>query len=323
MMHSATMQCLLKVSELGSIRRAAEALNLASSAVNRRILNLEQDLGVALFKRTQRGVVPTAAGQLLLRHVRDTLGDYERTLDEIRSETGILSGEVRIIGIGSFVDCILPSAIVEFADAHPAMHFRVVHGDIGHVVRELRSGHFDLGITFLDNRIRELELCAKLDTGVGAIMASSHPLARRKSVTLTECAAFSTSMFSERWIIEPLVDSEFQRTGVEFRPRVITNSMAIMEAAIRARLGIGFFTPIGFIEDIQKGTIVHVPLEAGDFSPEGIGLFATKPALDSPTLRATIAFLSELFQDLQSRLDAIKGAGPDKRGQPASVDRAR
>src|SRR6516225_2045577 len=120
MMHSATMQCLLKVSELGSIRRAAEALNLASSAVNRRILNLEQDLGVALFKRTQRGVVPTAAGQLLLRHVRDTLGDYERTLDEIRSETGILSGEVRIIGIGSFVDCILPSAIVEFADAHPA-----------------------------------------------------------------------------------------------------------------------------------------------------------------------------------------------------------
>jgi DNA-binding transcriptional LysR family regulator len=268
----------VKVAELGSIRRAADVLNVASSAINRKILNLEKDLGLALFRRTSKGVVPTSAGILLLRHARETLGDFQRTIDEIVSQTGELKG----------------------------VSFHVLDESPDNVVEALKTGHVDIGITFLDRRHRELQMCAHLNTTVGAVMRSDHPLAIRSSVTLTECAAYDSAMFSDRWTIMPLVESEFQQTGAEFKPRITTNSMAIMRAAILHGIGIGFFTPIGFIEEIRQGEINFVPLRAGNSSPDGIGLFASQGALTSPAVRAIIDRLSEVFSDLQSALALLE-----------------
>ena len=50
----------------GSIRKAADRLQVASSAVNRQLLQLESELGVDLFERLPRGIRPTAAGELLI-----------------------------------------------------------------------------------------------------------------------------------------------------------------------------------------------------------------------------------------------------------------
>ncbi|HUD88673.1 MAG TPA: LysR family transcriptional regulator, partial [Xanthobacteraceae bacterium] len=58
------------VARHGSIRKAADALNVASSALNRQILDLESDLGSALFERLPRGVRLTAAGEVFLAYVR-------------------------------------------------------------------------------------------------------------------------------------------------------------------------------------------------------------------------------------------------------------
>ncbi len=243
---------------------------------------------------------------LLLRHARETLGNYQRTLDEIASQTGEIKGEVRIIGLGSIIECILPGIITALAKRYDGISFHIVDANPDDVIKELTAGHFDIGITFLDQRHRALEVYSRLETTVGAVMRSNHPLARKRSVTLTECAAYETSMFSDRWIIKPLIDSEFQLTGAEFKPRIVTNSMAIMQAAILNGLGIGFFTPIGFIDDIRRGALTYIPLARSDFAPAGIGLFAPKSALTSPPVRVIIDHLVEVFADLQATLHSIK-----------------
>src|SRR6202008_933789 len=78
-MHAAVLRYFDHVARHGSIRKAADALSVASSAVNRQILRLEDEMGVALFERGRSGVRPTAAGELLLRHVRETQNEYQRT----------------------------------------------------------------------------------------------------------------------------------------------------------------------------------------------------------------------------------------------------
>jgi DNA-binding transcriptional LysR family regulator len=60
------IRCFEAVARDGAIRRAAERLNLSASAVNRQILRLEEDLGVALFERLPRGMRLSAAGEVLL-----------------------------------------------------------------------------------------------------------------------------------------------------------------------------------------------------------------------------------------------------------------
>ena len=74
----------------GSIRRAAEALRIASSALNRRLLDLEQEVGTILFDRLQGGVRLTAAGEAFAAHVRRTLSDLDRVGDQIQALQGLM-----------------------------------------------------------------------------------------------------------------------------------------------------------------------------------------------------------------------------------------
>jgi DNA-binding transcriptional LysR family regulator len=72
-MHAAVLHYLKEGASRGSIRKAANALDLASSAINRQTSKLEADLGVRLFDRMPDGMRLTSAGEVLLRHVRATL----------------------------------------------------------------------------------------------------------------------------------------------------------------------------------------------------------------------------------------------------------
>jgi len=89
-MHAAALRYVDQVARLGSIRRAAGVLNVASSAVNRQILKLEAEIGTPLFERVGNGVRPTAAGEHVIRHVRETLSRW----NDVRGEIATLSGDI-------------------------------------------------------------------------------------------------------------------------------------------------------------------------------------------------------------------------------------
>ena len=78
MLHAAALFYFREVARVGSIRKAAASLNVAASALNRQIINLEIRLGTPLFDRLPGSMRLTVAGDLLLRHVVDTLHDFDR-----------------------------------------------------------------------------------------------------------------------------------------------------------------------------------------------------------------------------------------------------
>ena len=86
-MHAPVLKYFSEVAARGSIRKAADNLNVASSAVNRQILKLEEELGVLLFERVPGGVLLTAAGEILKDHIRETLLSFERVQAEINNLT--------------------------------------------------------------------------------------------------------------------------------------------------------------------------------------------------------------------------------------------
>ena len=80
-----------------AIRKAAARLNVASSAINRQILALEEEMGAPLFERLPRGLRLTAAGELCIEHIREVLKNYERLEGRIRSLKMQQAGKVRIV----------------------------------------------------------------------------------------------------------------------------------------------------------------------------------------------------------------------------------
>ncbi len=306
-MHAAALRYLLKVADLGSIRRAADALNVAASAVNRQILNLEHEIGTPLFDRTARGVRPTDAGRLLIRHARETLSGYAHVMAEINGLGGEHVGEVGIIGLASAIESVAPPAMVDLARLYPGIDLRLVEADPAQAVAGLKAQNFELAILFVDRRNHEFQMLAQLDTAIGAVMRADHPLARRQSVTLTECAEHDVVMFTDRWMIAPIMEAEFGRTGARFRPRVVSNSMVVMAEAVRNGIGIGFFTPIGFIDEIRRGEVVYLPITPVLAGSGGLGLFAARGAPLSPPVRAVADHFAGVFAQLQVELDALPG----------------
>ena len=107
-MHAAILRYFDQVARLGSIRRAAEALHVASSAVNRQIIKLEAEIGTPLFERLRSGVRLTPPARCCCAMRASTLVDFERTRHEIAGLSGTVTGHVRIICLESLLLRFMP-----------------------------------------------------------------------------------------------------------------------------------------------------------------------------------------------------------------------
>ena len=83
----------------------------------------------------------------------------------------------------------LPEVVDEMTARHPKVNFTVLTVHPSEIAEALRSGDNDFGVLFVDNRLRGVDVVAEFRTAIGALMRPDHPLAKRKALTLTECAA--------------------------------------------------------------------------------------------------------------------------------------
>ena len=174
-----------------SFHKAAKRLNIAQSALSRRIGDLEQELGVSLFERQARGVRPTAAGRALAQDVRRILMDVEQTERRVRrvAEGGL--GRLRI----SFTECmvrrpLLPAAIRRFRAAYPDvdLHFAPM---VSEQQREkLRQGELEVGFVFEEGGDREeFELREVGMHNFVLVLPLDHPLIDAPAIRLADLAA--------------------------------------------------------------------------------------------------------------------------------------
>jgi DNA-binding transcriptional LysR family regulator len=301
-MHAAVLRYLDSVARLGSIRRAAESLNVASSAVNRQILKLEAEVGAPLFERRGNGVRLTPAGEYMLRHSRATLADWSKTRAEIAALAGDIRGEVRIISIPSLLVSVVPQALNALAKRHPNIRFSVVDADPEVHVAEMRASRPDIATLFIDRRHRHYEVLARLSLTLGAIMRPDHPLARASSLTLTQCAAYPVVMLNDPWLLDAASETEFIRSGAQFNARIKSNSLILMKQAIRDGLGIGFFTPTGFVDELARGEVVHIPLAERGFANSEIGLLVHRERLSTPPISIAANSIAQAFEDFAARI---------------------
>lgn len=155
------LQCFLAVATAGSISRAAEVLHIAQPALSIQIRHLEEALGVALFTRSHKGVVPTAAGQRLVIHARDILRRLDIACEHVRDVMNDPEGRVAI-GLPQSMAKILTVPLVrETIRRWPKVRLQVIELSTGYIPSHLLSGHIDIGLTF-QNKTDSGLLCSHL-----------------------------------------------------------------------------------------------------------------------------------------------------------------
>src|SRR5687768_2936213 len=118
---STVLRYLVEVVEAGSMRRAADQLFVSASSINRRILKLEEKIGVPLFERQPRGVRPTRAGEIILAAARELDRSIAEALSEVEALQGLGAGRVRFGTVASFADSIAAPVIGRLRRTHPGI----------------------------------------------------------------------------------------------------------------------------------------------------------------------------------------------------------
>ena len=166
------------VARAGSIRKAAEQLNVTSSAVNRRIMDLEQELETPLFERRPRGVRLTAAGELFVHYVREQTSDLDRVRSQIEDLKGLRRGTVRIAASQALALEFLPREIAAYRARFPFVHFDVRVLDHIRAMTSLAEYEVDLVLVFRPPYLRQFPAADVVRTAAGRDDAGQdHPLA--------------------------------------------------------------------------------------------------------------------------------------------------
>lgn len=124
-MERADLILVLAIAQHGSLVATAEALQIAPSAVTKRLAQLEASLGLLLFQRTTRRVAATLEGELLCEQARTLLAQFaslEQSLQERKSEA---TGLIRLAATLGFGRLWLGPALAEFQARHPAVQIQL------------------------------------------------------------------------------------------------------------------------------------------------------------------------------------------------------
>ncbi|MEZ5658278.1 MAG: LysR family transcriptional regulator [Burkholderiaceae bacterium] len=114
-----TLHALRVVQQSGSLRAAAQALNITQPALTVAIRQLEDELGVRLLERTNRGVRASSYGEQLLEHAERILGEVERARQHIAHMRGQWTGTVRFSASPASSMVLVPRALESFFGEHP------------------------------------------------------------------------------------------------------------------------------------------------------------------------------------------------------------
>ena len=177
-----------EVARAGSIRQAADRLHIAASAVNRRVLDIEEELGTPIFERLPRGVRLTSAGELFVSYIRSRSAQLEQVRIEIEDLKGLRRGVVKMIASQALAPSFLPQAVAGFRSTHPLVTLQVSIADHLQALQSLRDFETDLALIFNLTADADIERIAEIEQKLVAVMHRTHPLAQKPDLRLRECA---------------------------------------------------------------------------------------------------------------------------------------
>lgn len=274
----------------GGFAAGAERLNIAKSAVSRRIRELEDRLGARLFHRTTRRMHLTEVGRDFHDRAVELLAGLDTAEEAASSASGELKGRIRVAAPVSFTTHCLAPVIGQFLERHPALTLSIDTDD--RMVNLVRDG-FDLAIRIA--RLPDSSLIARRLTTIRRACVASPSMLDRLGTPQTpeDLSRFPGVIYSN-------VDEAYYGTFAESVMASVTsridiaNGEVVREAAI-AGLGVAVLPTFIIYDAVRRGAL-SIILEK--HMKPSIAMYAVHPSIRNQTARtrAFIDFLVDTFR---------------------------
>ena len=140
------LRYFLMVAREENITKAANLLHLTQPTLSRQLMQLEEELGVTLFRRSKHRIILTEDGMLLRRRAEEIVSLAEKTRDDLRHKQDHLAGTIAV-GSGELQSSrFLTQLIAAFQKENPLVSFRIYSGNSDNIKERIERGLLDIGL---------------------------------------------------------------------------------------------------------------------------------------------------------------------------------
>ena len=269
MRHLQPLEYFNAIVAAGSIRKAAETLSITSTALNRRLLAIEEELGVDLFERLPKGVQLSAAGEILLLHIREQIADMARVKSQISDLKGERRGHVAIACSQAILTSFLPVEISKYRSQHPFVTFSVQVRDRAAAEEALLDRSADLALVFEPVQLADFQTLLAVKQSVWVLMPKDHPLAHKPILRLRECLRFPVGLPTKQYGVRHILEASARRISLNLAPVVESDSFDYLRYQAVEEGIITFQIEIGLPLNLESIGLVACKLDVRDV-PDGV-----------------------------------------------------
>ncbi len=247
------LRTVVVATDLGSFSRAAVQLGRSQSAVSMHLKKLEQQTGTVLFRRSGRGLVPTAEGEAFIAYARRIVA----LNDEAALSVGVAvtTASVRLGVPQDFFDDVMPATLSAFSKEYQNIHVDIRAGENHSIAEEVRAGRLDAAIAFFrPGSPAEGETLCELPM---------RWLATEKTLATLQGDPLPLVLFNHPCLFRQAALAALDDSRMRWRPALTTPSLPAVWSAVRSGLGIAVRTDHARPDDIvcagNDGVLPQLP----------------------------------------------------------------
>ncbi|MDP9501972.1 LysR substrate-binding domain-containing protein [Pseudomonas idahonensis] len=255
------LRYFIAIAKFQHMTRAAESLCVTQSTLSHQIKQLETLLGVQLFDRVGRGVELSFSGKAFLEYAIRALREVEEGALALRDIDSPAHGLIRIGGISSYIDSLLPKVVSSLNRRYPNVRVVAEELSAGEVAEALLSGGIDLGISFSESFKLDFQVLPLFVESLVLTVSTLHVFASRTVVDATELTSMNLALQTSRYHSRKLID-ELLGHFIDESIKVELGSLDCLLSLVRSNPQIAL---VHFEHKLRVDPLlVHIPIQNPD-----------------------------------------------------------
>lgn len=287
-MNTTNLATFVAVMQTGSISSAAEKLYITQPAVSKRIKNLEDEFGAALFDTVGRSIIPTAAAYDLLPFVRRWLDDYEACKASLQHAKEVASGRL-VIGTSHHIGLHhLAHVLKRFIQTYPAVQLEVRFVDSEEAHKAVLEGEISLAFLTLPPTFdRRLNYHTLWSDPLYFVTGTLSPLAQKSKVSLLQLAHYPAILPAANTFTSQITLAEFAKHNLRPYATMSTNPLESIRMLVSVGLGWSVLP-----ETLINQDLIKIDMAENIELQRHLGLVTNPNLTRSASMQALLSMLS-------------------------------
>ena len=246
----------------GSVRAAADAMDMNPSVVSRQIGKLEQEFAVALLERHGRGVKPTEAGQLLVDYFRQQASCQDDLVTKVQELRGLARGHIDMVLGEGFVSDLMAEPMKDFWRRYPGLTVTMHLAGTNEVMRMVAEDAAHIGLVYNPPVTPGIRSRAAIRQPMCVITPPGHPLTLLgRRPMLREVGGYAVALMHGSFGTRQIIGFAEQVERIRLVPKLTTDSISVIKHFVRSGLGLSLLPAFSVTQEIDAGELVATPVD--------------------------------------------------------------